>query len=127
MDRNEATGKPNLEREGFFLNASREIRKQNPDLVLIVTGGFRSRNGVNAAIKDQACDLVGLGRPAVKFPNLPEDIMFNNLLSDDEARFDVEPAPSRGWIAQKIRSVGAGAETVSTQSPRILDRGRRPH
>ena len=36
--------------------------------------------------------------------------MFNNAFSENEARFDVETAPSPGWIATKIRSVCAGAE-----------------
>ena len=52
--------------------------------------------------------MVGIGRPAVKYPHLPK-----MALSDDGAqeRFDVETAPSPGWIGTKIRSVGAGAET----------------
>ena len=101
-------------REGFFLDASREIRRNFPHLVLIVTGGFRSREGVRRALEDAACDAVGFGRPAVKFPDLPSKIMFNNELPDEEARFDVEAAPPvPGWVASRIRSVGAGAESVS--------------
>jgi tRNA-dihydrouridine synthase len=100
-------------REGFFIEASKRIRRQFPDLLLIVTGGFRSRQGVSNALEDGACHAVGLGRPAVKFPDLPDKIMFNDELDKEEARFDVEVAPVPGWIATKIRSVGAGAETVS--------------
>lgn len=107
-----AVGKINLEREGFFLQASHEIRKRHPNLVLMVTGGFRSRNGVDSALQQGACHLIGLARPAIKYPDLPNEIVFNDSLFDREARFDVEPAPSRGWIATKIRSVGAGSETV---------------
>jgi hypothetical protein len=108
-------------REGFFLDASREIRRSFPNLVLIVTGGFRSRGGVRRALEDGACDAVGFGRPAVMFPDLPSKIMFNNELPDEEARFDVEAAPPvPGWIASRIRSVGAGAETVSKRYP-LLD------
>lgn len=100
-------------RESFFLEASREIRRNFPHLVLIVTGGFRSREGVRTALEDGACDLVGFGRPAVKFPDLPSKVMFNHELLEKEARFDVESAaPVPGWIANRIRSVGAGAETV---------------
>ncbi|RKL38514.1 hypothetical protein BFJ72_g7324 [Fusarium proliferatum] len=98
-------------REGFFLRTSEEIRRRFPDLTLLVTGGFRSRNGVAGALNDNACDLIGLGRPAVKYPELPRKIMFNEDISDAEARFDVESAPGGGWLASKVRSVGAGAET----------------
>lgn len=101
-------------REGFFLDSAREIRRRFPDLVLVVTGGFRSRGGVVKALEEGACDAVGLGRPAVAFPELPSKIVLNDKLPDEEARFDVEPAPAvPGWIASRIRSVGAGAETVS--------------
>ncbi|KAF5648067.1 NADH oxidase [Fusarium sp. NRRL 52700] len=98
-------------REGFFLRTSEEIRRRFPDLTLLVTGGFRSRNGIAAALDSNSCDLIGLGRPAVKYPELPSIIMFNEDISDDEARFDVESAPGGGWLASKVRSVGAGAET----------------
>lgn len=101
-------------REGFFLRTSEEIRRRFPDLTLLVTGGFRSRNGVAGALNDNACDLIGLGRPAVKYPELPRKIMFNEDISDAEARFDVESAPGGGWLASKVRSVGAGTETVSS-------------
>ncbi|KAF4335812.1 NADH oxidase [Fusarium beomiforme] len=98
-------------REGFFLRTSQEIRKSFPELTLIVSGGFRSRIGINGAIDNSACDLIGVGRPAVKYPDLPTRIMFNDSISDTDARFDVEAAPGAGWLASKVRSVGAGAET----------------
>ncbi|KAF4440219.1 hypothetical protein F53441_12361 [Fusarium austroafricanum] len=98
-------------REGFFLRTSQEIHSRFPELTLIVSGGFRSRNGVNGALDSGACDLIGVGRPAVKYPNLPAQIMFNGNINDTEARFDVEAAPGAGWLASKVRSVGAGAET----------------
>ncbi|EMT71670.1 NADH oxidase [Fusarium odoratissimum] len=101
-------------REGFFLRTSEEIRRRFPDLTLLVTGGFRSRNGIAGALDSNACDLIGLGRPAVKYPELPSQIMFSKGISDGEARFDVESAPGGGWLASKVRSVGAGAETVSS-------------
>ncbi|KAL9562610.1 hypothetical protein ACKAV7_013174 [Fusarium commune] len=98
-------------REGFFLRTSEEIRRRFPDLTLLVTGGFRSRNGIAGALNSNACDLIGLGRSAVKYPELPRQIMFNEGISNGEARFDVESAPGGGWLASKVRSVGAGAET----------------
>jgi hypothetical protein len=39
--------------------------------------------------------------------------MFSDAFSGNEARFDVETAPSPGWIATKIRFVCAGAESES--------------
>lgn len=108
-------------REGFFLETSRRVRDRFPHLILIVTGGFRSQEGVNRALESGACDAVGLGRPAVKFPDLPNTFMFDGTLADNGARFDVESAPVPGWLAAKIRSVGAGAETVSKSLSRAYD------
>ncbi|KAF5683474.1 NADH oxidase [Fusarium circinatum] len=98
-------------REGFFHRTSEEIRRRFPDLILLVTGGFRSRQGIAGALDSNACDLIGLGRPAVKYPELPSKIMFNENISDAKARFDLESAPGGGWLASKVRSVGAGVET----------------
>ncbi|KAH7240213.1 uncharacterized protein BKA55DRAFT_596807 [Fusarium redolens] len=106
-----STGSRSSIREGFFLRTSQEIRRRFPDLTLLVTGGFRSRSGVTGALDNDACDLIGLGRPAVKYPDLPSQIIFNKGISDEEARFDVESAPGGGWLSSKVRSVGAGAET----------------
>lgn len=100
-------------REGFFLEASKRIRAEVPDLILIVTGGFRSRLGIQTALASEACDLVGIGRPAIKYPHLPRDIVFNDNLPDEEARFDIEATPSGGFLASRIASVGTGAESVS--------------
>lgn len=85
--------KGNPEREGFSLSSSQDIRKRHQNLVLLVTGGFRSREGVNPAIQTGACDLVGLARPAAKLPDLPSGITFDNRLPNNKARFDVESAP----------------------------------
>ncbi|OAA76980.1 Aldolase-type TIM barrel [Akanthomyces lecanii RCEF 1005] len=102
-------------REGFFIETSKRIRAEFPDLIIILTGGFRSRPGIQAALESGACDLVGIGRPAIKYPHLPKDIVFNSHLPDDEARFDIDLV-NRTWLASYIPPVGAGVETVSTQN-----------
>ncbi|KAL2202239.1 NADH:flavin oxidoreductase/NADH oxidase-like protein [Sarocladium strictum] len=96
-------------RDAFFLQASRDIKTKFPDLTLILTGGFRSRAAIHSALESGACSMVGIGRPAIKYPDLPR--MALSQQGTAEARFDVEAAPSPGWIGTKIRSVGAGAET----------------
>lgn len=106
----EAKSARTMAREGFFLRASEQIRQKFPDLVLFVTGGFRSRSGINGALEKGSCDAIGLGRPAIAFPDLPNNLLQRN---DGNDRFDVVAAPSPGWIATQIRSVGSGAESVS--------------
>ncbi|KAG4283259.1 hypothetical protein FPRO06_09932 [Fusarium proliferatum] len=94
-------------RDAFFLQASRDISSKFPDLTLIFTGGFRSQAAIHSALDSGACSMVGIGRPAIKYPDLPK-----RAFSEEptQVNFDVEAVPSPGWIGTKIRSLGAAAE-----------------
>ena len=61
-DRAEEVKKSTLAREAYFLEYAEDIRAvfKNP---MMVTGGFRSRVGMDAALAGEACDMIGLGRP----------------------------------------------------------------
>ena len=100
-------------REAFFLSFAKAIRSHFPSVPLIVTGGFRSRQGMATAVGDGDCDLVGLARPAVLEPALPQTKIFNDTFNDSEKlytrRLD-KPVLER-IIGSGV--VGAGAESVS--------------
>ncbi|KAL1641522.1 hypothetical protein SLS58_006027 [Diplodia intermedia] len=82
---------PTAAREAFFLDFAKSIRSHFPSLTLMVTGGFRTRLGMEAAVSggttattaggaddvSSACDLVGIGRPAVLQPSAPRDVILN--------------------------------------------------
>jgi 2,4-dienoyl-CoA reductase-like NADH-dependent reductase (Old Yellow Enzyme family) len=61
-DRAEALRESTVAREAYFLDYAKDIRKvfKGP---MMVTGGFRSRAGMDAALGSDACDMVGMGRP----------------------------------------------------------------
>ena len=61
-DRAEEVKKSTVAREAYFLEYAKDIRAvfKNP---MMVTGGFRSRAGMDAALEAGACDMIGLGRP----------------------------------------------------------------
>lgn len=65
-------------REAYFLDYAKDIRAafKGP---LMVTGGFRSRAGMDAALQANACDIVGVGRPLCVDSNV-----VNKLLSGAE-------------------------------------------
>ncbi|KAJ5812389.1 hypothetical protein N7474_008690 [Penicillium riverlandense] len=98
-------------REAFFLDFAAETRKRFPNLILLLTGGFRTRKGINAALKGGVCDLVGIGRPAVLCPDFPRLIM-DDTYSDHEAGvvFPKVPIPFLARLL-RIKMLGGGAET----------------
>lgn len=49
-------------REAYFLDYAERIRTV-ATMPLMVTGGFRTREGMEAALADKACDVIGIGRP----------------------------------------------------------------
>lgn len=100
-------------REAFFLEFAKEVRQRHPDLVLMLTGGFRSRAGAEAAIRDGACDLVGLGRPAAVDPKFPL-LLLDESVADDRAVLPLNNVP-RPFYASFLPKhlIGAGAESVS--------------
>ena len=49
-------------REAYFLDYAERIRAV-ATMPMMVTGGFRTRDGMEAALNDKACDMIGIGRP----------------------------------------------------------------
>lgn len=102
-------------REAFFFEFAQAIRAHLPHLPLMVTGGFRSRRGMEEAVAGPGagCDMVGIARPAVVNPALPANVVLNREVRDDDARLYTQKAPVP-WLLKKIApGVGAGAESVS--------------
>ena len=102
-------------REAFFLEFAAEVRKEFPRVPLIVTGGFRSRKGMMAAVAGGECDMVGLGRPAVLNPLLPKTVGLNSEVRDEDAVLYARKLTTPWWLKfLGIRAIGAGIETVSS-------------
>lgn len=101
-------------REAFFLDFARAIRHRFADVLLVVTGGFRSRRGMESAVREGACDMVGIARPAVLDATLPNNIVFNTNVADDAARLPETTVAATG-IAKRLgmKSIAGGAETES--------------
>ncbi len=55
-------------REAFFLEYAREIRAEIT-LPMVVTGGFRSRAAMEAALREDGIDMIGLARPLCVMPD----------------------------------------------------------
>ena len=101
-------------REAFFLEYAEAVRARFPNVVLMVTGGFRSRIGMNEALESNDCDLIGVGRPAAAYPHLPKDLLLNEDVKDADAKADLAKIEASGLLrALGIKAINAGVETVS--------------
>lgn len=61
-------------REAYFLDYAVAIRKI-AKMPLMVTGGFRTRAGMEAALQAGECDVIGLGRPLCTHTDVPRQLI----------------------------------------------------
>ncbi|MEM7179340.1 MAG: NADH:flavin oxidoreductase/NADH oxidase family protein [Spirochaetota bacterium] len=69
--------KSTIAREAYFIDFAQKLRK-HVKTNLLLTGGFRSYRGMQYALDQNACDLIGLARPLALLPDLPKKLR-NNL------------------------------------------------
>ncbi len=97
-----------VKREAYFLDYAARIR-QVTRIPLMVTGGFRSRAAMEAALASNALDIIGLGRPMCVETDLP-----NRLLSrsaDAGGAYEKTIAPAKaglGWFCLQLLRIGHG-------------------
>ncbi len=72
-------------REAYFLEFAEKVRSQ-VKTVLMVTGGFRTRAGMDAALASGACDLIGIARPLAV-----ETDVADNLLAGRDVKYATKP------------------------------------
>lgn len=111
------------QREAYFLTYCEEVRKliHSP---LMLTGGFRSAQGMNAALESGACDVIGIARSLAIQPDFP-----NQLLSGAAVRSQVKPLTTGWkfldktfpleiiWYTKQLHRMGVGLEPQPKSSP----------
>jgi 2,4-dienoyl-CoA reductase-like NADH-dependent reductase (Old Yellow Enzyme family) len=109
-----------IQREAFFLDFAKIIRESFPNLILMVTGGFRTRGAMEDAVMTGACDLIGLARPAAAAPRLPKEVILNEKVEDSEARIWLKPVAIPAVLKMlPLKNLTAGNETVCVSSPDV--------
>ena len=117
------------EREAYFAEYATAIRAV-ATMPLMLTGGFRTREGMQTALLEDDCDVIGLGRPLCTEPDLPRRL----LSGEADAALRWEHAlvlRPRGWLsptsplllARVLNVLGAQAWYYQ-QVFRLADRGR---
>ncbi|MBF2755488.1 MAG: NADH:flavin oxidoreductase/NADH oxidase family protein [Gammaproteobacteria bacterium AqS3] len=95
-------------REAYFLEFA-ERAAGTARMPVAVTGGFRSRPKMDAALRAGACQMIGLGRPAITEPDSGL-----KLCADPETALDLweerlEPAGAAGhWYFMQFYRMGRG-------------------
>lgn len=111
-----------LEREAYFLDFAERVRDEL-DVPLMVTGGFATAAGMNAALASGALDLVGVARLLVIDPEAPAA-----LLKGENSPQRVRPIKTgipqldrAGlmeilWYEQQLHRIAAGRDPRPNQS-----------
>ncbi|SDW19959.1 2,4-dienoyl-CoA reductase [Albimonas donghaensis] len=103
-DRREST----IAREAFFLDYAAELRR-SVSLPMMVTGGFRTREGMEAALASGAADVIGLGRPLCLEPDLPARLIAGETDRAIDAEKDVTPRGAvMAWYYEQIFRMSEG-------------------
>ena len=113
-------GKPKestISREAYFLDFAKKVRELSK-VPLMVTGGFRSLQGIESALSNNDLDFVGLGRIFAIEP-----LASKRLLSGLETINQVKPLTT-GF--KFIDNLGALEITWYTRQMHRLGRGRSP-
>ncbi|NUS44020.1 MAG: NADH:flavin oxidoreductase/NADH oxidase family protein [Mycobacteriaceae bacterium] len=112
-------------REAYFLDYALRVRAAAPHIPLAVTGGFRTRAAMAAALAEGACDVIGLGRPTCLLPEA------GRALSDGTDTLPTAPVSrvrtGRVSRSRMIRSL-AGAVDLQWHTDQLhrLAAGREP-
>ena len=113
-------------REAYFLEFAEKIR-QHVSCKLMVTGGFRTVEGMNAALESGACDFIGIARPLAVEVDLPE-----RLIAGHDVRYAVKPIKTGLpfvdkmaimeiiWYAAQFKAIGQGKKPNPKLSPLLV-------
>ena len=115
-----------IAREAYFLEFAEKIRQQ-VSCKLMVTGGFRTVAGMNAALESGACDFIGIARPLAVETDLTD-----RLIAGNDVRYAVNqiktgiPMVDKMaimeiiWYAAQFKAIGQGKKPNPKLSPLIV-------
>ncbi len=122
-------------REAYFLEYADSIRKVSK-IPLMVTGGFRTLEGMEQALAEDHCDVIGMGRPLCVDPEVPNKLLRGDILVAPRAEDRVKLAQhgylspaspnflirtinafgSQGWYYQQIFRLADGKKADFSMS-----------
>ena len=94
-------------REAYFLDFTANIRAV-AKMPLMVTGGFRTRQGMEAALEAGELDLVGIGRPLIVDPGLPAKLIAGTADEAPRPEDALELFHMMPWLNMQLERMGDG-------------------
>lgn len=94
-ERAEVRRESTIAREAYFLDYAKDIRNvfKGP---LMVTGGFRSTQGMNNALQQDACDVIGIARPFCIDPDIANKLLNESISETPTLEKTMQIGP--GWL-----------------------------
>ncbi|MEK9650114.1 MAG: NADH:flavin oxidoreductase/NADH oxidase family protein [Gammaproteobacteria bacterium] len=128
-DRSEERKESTVAREAYFLDYAANIRNA-VQIPLMVTGGFRTREGMQKALDSGICQVIGIGRPLCADPHCIKKLLNGEIdtLPNFEKTLSLGPwifSPSSPFtLVQAINAFGAMAWFY--QQIKEMSAGRMP-
>ncbi len=109
------------EREAYFLEYARQVRRRTR-MPLMLTGGLRSAEAMNAVLEEGAVDVIGIGRPMAVEPELPRELLSGAVAAsgDRPQRIGIKRADALtdlAWHTQQLWRLGDGQEPDPRRTP----------
>ena len=86
---NAETRSSTKEREAYFLEFAKQVRKQS-NIPIMVTGGFRSLAFCNQALVNNELDIIGFARPYILQSNFPVPFLKGDNVSEKPLRVKIK-------------------------------------
>ena len=109
----EAVRESTVKREAYFMDYAASIR-QATKIPLMVSGGFRSRSVMDAALAEGNTDIVGIGRPFCVEPDLANKLMANAEAVASAHENTISPSKAGlGWFCLQIIRLADGVDAAA--------------
>ncbi len=106
----EAVRESTVRREAYFMDYAASIR-QATKIPLMVSGGFRSREIMDAALAEGNTDIIGIGRPFCVEPDIANKLMKEVGAIASSHENTIKPAKAGlGWFCLQLIAMADGSD-----------------
>ncbi|MBW2731653.1 MAG: NADH:flavin oxidoreductase/NADH oxidase family protein [Deltaproteobacteria bacterium] len=109
-------------REAYFIEFAKKVRETTP-VPLIVTGGFRTKAGMEAALRGGDLDFIGMARPLAMLPDFPNQLLSGAIdaFATPLRKTGIKAIDRSGvleiyWYTQQLRRMGHKLEPQLNQN-----------